>query len=52
MTVLVMSHDARRAAKFDAKLHYNKAPFILEPTPVNRPLAGERVEIYRFPAGA
>ncbi|EZP82719.1 putative transposase [Novosphingobium resinovorum] len=32
-------------------LHYNKAMFILEPTPVSRPLAGKRVEVCEFPDG-
>lgn len=33
-------------------LHYNKAVFILEPTPFSRPLAGKRVEICEFPDGS
>ncbi len=32
-------------------LHYNKAMFILEPTPISRPLAGKRVEVCEFPDG-
>jgi transposase len=32
-------------------LHYNKALFILEPTPISRPLAGKRVEVCEFPDG-
>lgn len=32
-------------------LHYNKAVFILEPTPVSCPLAGKRIEVCEFPDG-
>lgn len=32
-------------------LHYNKMLFILEPSPVSRPLAGKWVEVCEFPDG-
>ena len=32
-------------------LHYNKAMFILEPTPINRSLPRKRVEVCEFPDG-
>ena len=32
-------------------LHYNKALFILEPTAISRPLAGQRVEVCEYPDG-
>ena len=33
-------------------LHYNKALFILEPSEISRPLAGQRVEVCEYPDGS